>query len=178
MQWSTFFPDLPLTRPFPTFDGRCVCYPKRKVLRDYLSWRQADCHINNLYNTTFWTMVLVGGMTTTEAEQALKGTVSADKNEILFSNFGINYNNEPVINRKGTVVYRSHEQSTTPNGGASFTPSQGKVPDPNSRNQAEKERKRKQKAVITTAHDDIIGNAFWDSRPYILASKRTDEYDE
>lgn len=42
-QWSQFFPDTPLTRPFPTFDGRTVLYPKRKILRDYLSWRQADC---------------------------------------------------------------------------------------------------------------------------------------
>jgi tRNA(His) guanylyltransferase len=33
MQWSTFFPDRTLERPFPTFDGRCVAYPKRKILR-------------------------------------------------------------------------------------------------------------------------------------------------
>lgn len=29
-------------------------------------------HINNLYNTTFWTMVLQGGMSNTDAEQELK----------------------------------------------------------------------------------------------------------
>ena len=29
-------------------------------------------HINNLYNTTFWNMVLKGGMDATEAELALK----------------------------------------------------------------------------------------------------------
>lgn len=27
----------------PTFDCRLVCYPSEKNLRDYLSWRQADC---------------------------------------------------------------------------------------------------------------------------------------
>jgi tRNA(His) 5'-end guanylyltransferase len=43
MQWDKFFPGQELDRPFPTFDGRCVLYPKRKILRDYLSWRQADC---------------------------------------------------------------------------------------------------------------------------------------
>jgi len=43
MQWSSFFPDEPLTRPYPTFDGRCVLYPKRRNLRDYLRWRQVDC---------------------------------------------------------------------------------------------------------------------------------------
>jgi tRNA(His) 5'-end guanylyltransferase len=31
----------------PVFDGRAVCYPNFAVLRDYLSWRQADAHINN-----------------------------------------------------------------------------------------------------------------------------------
>ena len=27
----------------PAFDGRVVLYPNNKNLRDYLSWRQADC---------------------------------------------------------------------------------------------------------------------------------------
>lgn len=36
----------------------------------------------------------------------LKGSLSADKNEILFSRFKINYNNEPEIYKKGSVVFR------------------------------------------------------------------------
>jgi tRNA(His) guanylyltransferase len=32
----------------PSFDGRIVVYPALDNVRDYLSWRQADCHINNL----------------------------------------------------------------------------------------------------------------------------------
>ncbi|KAL1599441.1 tRNA-His guanylyltransferase [Nothophoma quercina] len=63
-------------------------------------------HINNLYNTTFWTLVQQGGMGPQEAEQRLSGTVSADKNEILFKEFGINYNNEPECFKKGTILYR------------------------------------------------------------------------
>ena len=63
-------------------------------------------HINNLYNTTFWTLVQQGGMGAREAEQRLSGTYSADKNEILFKEFGINYNNEPECFKKGTVLYR------------------------------------------------------------------------
>lgn len=35
-------------------------------LRDYLSWRQADVHINNLYNTCFWNLVQKKNMTTHE----------------------------------------------------------------------------------------------------------------
>lgn len=36
----------------------------------------------------------------------MKGSLSADKNEILFSRFKINYNNEPDIYKKGSVVFR------------------------------------------------------------------------
>ena len=67
--WSTFFPDTPLKYP-PTFDCRIVLYPTNRNLRDYLSWRQADCHINNLYNTCFWKLVQ-SGLTTAEAQKKL-----------------------------------------------------------------------------------------------------------
>ena len=32
--------------------------------------------------------------------------MAADKNEILFKRFGVNYNNELEIYKKGTVLYR------------------------------------------------------------------------
>jgi hypothetical protein len=34
-----------------------------------------------------------------------KGTLSKDKNELLFQQFQMNYNNEPVMFRKGSCVY-------------------------------------------------------------------------
>lgn len=36
----------------------------------------------------------------------MQGTVSSDKNEILFKRFGINYNNEDEMFKKGSVLYR------------------------------------------------------------------------
>ena len=48
--------------------------------------------------------ILVGGLSNNAAQERLKGTVSGDKNEILFSEFGINYNNEPLQFRKGTTI--------------------------------------------------------------------------
>jgi tRNA(His) 5'-end guanylyltransferase len=63
-------------------------------------------HINNLYNTTFWALVQQGGMDARDAEQRLSGTVSSEKNEILFKEFGINYNNEPECFKKGSLLYR------------------------------------------------------------------------
>ena len=32
-----------ISPPMPTFDGRAVLYPSYQNLRDYFSWRQADC---------------------------------------------------------------------------------------------------------------------------------------
>ena len=178
MQRPSFFPDQGLTRPYPTFDGRCICYPKRKILRDYLSWRQADCHINNLYNTTFWNMVTKGSMTPTDAELALKGTVAADKNEILFSRFSINYNEEPQIYRKGTVVYRSYSDAVPETNGITEGTPYLESADSMSKTQLAKEKKRKQKATIAVEQVDIIKDAFWDAHPYILGGKRTDDYGE
>ena len=40
--WKEYFDDKVLKYP-PTFDGRVVLYPSETNLKDYLSWRQADC---------------------------------------------------------------------------------------------------------------------------------------
>ncbi|PXF41275.1 putative tRNA(His) guanylyltransferase [Gracilariopsis chorda] len=104
LMWSKFM-DVELQEP-PTFDGRIVLYPLTCHLRDYLSWRQADTHVNNLFNTAFWALVDQDGKSLKEAEKLLKGTNSKEKNELLFSQFGINYNNEPQMFRKGSLIIR------------------------------------------------------------------------
>ncbi|KAF8151033.1 Thg1 C terminal domain-containing protein [Crassisporium funariophilum] len=103
--WPTYFPDSKLQYP-PSFDGRIVLYPTSRHIRDYFAWRQADTHINNLYNTTFWALIQQGGQTTTEAHATLSGTYSKEKHEILYSKFGVNYNNLDARFRKGTVLFR------------------------------------------------------------------------
>ncbi|CAG8001053.1 unnamed protein product [Penicillium salamii] len=166
-KWSEFFPDMPLKPPYlPSFDGRAVIYPNAHILRDYMSWRQVDCHINNLYNTTFWHMVLKGGMGNTEAELELKGTVAADKNEILFKRFGVNYNNELEIYKKGTVLYRQYElEEPQATKALEDQQSEGKQ----SRSQQDKVRKLRRKAQVTVDHVDIIKDDFWERRPWILS---------
>ena len=76
----------------PSFDARIVLYPSLCDLKAYLSWRQVDCHINNLYNTAFWALVQQGNLTKDAAHQRLKKTLANEKNEILFNEFSINYN--------------------------------------------------------------------------------------
>lgn len=63
--WNTYFEDKKLLYP-PSFDARIVLYPSDQNLRDYLSWRQADTHINNLYNTAFWGLILTKGLSNNE----------------------------------------------------------------------------------------------------------------
>ncbi|CEJ88862.1 Putative tRNA(His) guanylyltransferase [[Torrubiella] hemipterigena] len=171
-KWSTYFPDMPLASPLPTFDGRAVCYPTVQNLRDYMSWRQADCHINNLYNTSFWALVKLGGQDNKEAEKTLAGTLAADKNEILFSKFKINYNNEPEIFRKGSVVFRDYEL-VEPESHNTTTESIDAISMPveQSKSQAEKDKKRRAKARVVVEFLDIIKDEFWDKRPWILSNK-------
>ncbi|KAH6909308.1 Thg1 C terminal domain-containing protein [Coprinopsis sp. MPI-PUGE-AT-0042] len=113
LHWGQYFPDTPLAYP-PSFDGRIVCYPTEKVVKDYFAWRQADTHINNLYNTTFWALVLKGGQTTKEAHATLRGTFSKDKHEILHSRFGINYNTLDPRYRKGSILVRQPDFEAKP----------------------------------------------------------------
>jgi len=63
--WNTYFEDKKLLYP-PSFDARIVLYPTDQNLRDYLSWRQADTHINNLYNTAFWGLISKKGLSNNE----------------------------------------------------------------------------------------------------------------
>lgn len=108
--WPKFFTDRELDfKHLPFFDSRCVVYPNLATIKDYLSWRFVDTHINNLYNTVFWQLVLKCGLTTQQAENRLSGTLSNEKQEILFTECGINYNNEPEMFKKGTLVTRKGE---------------------------------------------------------------------
>lgn len=172
--------DVPLDLShLPTFDSRTVLYPSINNLRDYMSWRQADCHINNLYNTTFWTLVQRGGMSNTEAEELLKGTLSSDKNEILWSKFSLNYNNEPEIFRKGSVVYRAYElEQATSQSQMNVKAAKGSSEDNEyeqveeiSKTQKEKMKKARQKAQVVVEHIDIIRDDFWTVRPWLLSGK-------
>ncbi|KAL4740508.1 Thg1 C terminal domain-containing protein [Aspergillus similis] len=171
-QWGNYFHDMPLQPPhLPSFDGRAVVYPTIRNLRDYMSWRQVDCHINNLYNTTFWMMVLRGGMSNTDAENELKGTLSSDKNEILFKRFGINYNNEEEIYKKGSVVYRQYQLEERKPLQAPAEEERPLVQGNISKSQQEKLRKLRRKAQVVVEHVDIIKDDFWERRPWILSGK-------
>ncbi|XP_031209395.1 probable tRNA(His) guanylyltransferase isoform X1 [Mastomys coucha] len=154
--WRDYFEDQPLLYP-PGFDGRVVLYPSNQTLKDYLSWRQADCHINNLYNTVFWALIQQSGLTPIQAQQRLKGTLTADKNEILFSEFHINYNNEPHMYRKGTVlVWQKVNEVRT---------QEVRLP---AEMEGEKMAVTRTRTRLVALYCDLIGDAFWKEHPEIL----------
>ena len=101
-----------------------------------------------MYNTCFWTLVN-SGKTPIEAENQLKGTLSEQKNELLFTGFGVNYNNLPQMYRKGSILYKKDVEETTLD----------------SRTNESVTRKKKR---VVVEHADIISDDFWKTNAAIL----------
>lgn len=148
MNWKDFFPGKEL-KYAPSFDGRGVCYPSTQILRDYLAWRQVDCHINNQYNTCFWELVK-SGRSKREAQNFLKGTQTLEKMELL-KQFGVDdYNTLPAMFRLGSSAFWDKEETSLRHeNGASNEVCQKKV-------------------IIE--HCNIIEPGFWKAHPDILGS--------
>lgn len=146
-------------------------------------------HINNLYNTTFWSLVVLSTppLTERQAHETLKGTVSAQKNEILFSRFGINYERLPAMFRKGTTIVwteveqeeeevvagaagpegdddgaTSGDEEAGPSNGRAHAQTQAQPPTPPPSNPKKSKRRKAPPRELRTLHVDIIGRAFWD----------------
>lgn len=143
IKWKEYFPHKEMMYP-ASFDGRVVCYPTYEILRDYLSWRQVDCHINNQYNTCFW-MLVKSGKSKSEAQKYLKGTQTQEKNELLKVKFGIDYNTLPIMFRKGSCVFVKKESKKSIGGTC-----------------------EKWTDEVIIDHSDIIGDSFWIANPHIL----------
>lgn len=169
--WNDFFPTTKLAYP-PTFDGRLVTYPTSETVRDYFAWRQADTHINNLYNTTFWALVLQGGKTEREAHEKLKGTFSKDKNQMLWADFGINYAKTEAIARKGTTIVwtkkgKEKEEEKNDEGQGDKEADQHHATSSTSSKQKKNKRKDRDDHSFhyEVLHVDIIAKDFWSDPP-------------
>ena len=76
----------------------------------------------------------------------MKGSFAKDKNEILFSEFGVNYNNEPEQFRKGTSIFRKKVEVKTDSGGTAM------------------------RTRVVEYNGDIIGDDLWTENSHILGS--------
>lgn len=145
-----------------------MLYPSVETLRDYINWRQVDCHINNLYNTTFWALQLLDSklgtkkLTATEAELRLRGTFAKDKNEILYSEYDINYNNEAEMYKKGSILVYDIPPVDTDSNGPGLEKSDSKKPESK---RAERDRRKRGVQLI---HVDMIQDGFWKTYSNIL----------
>ncbi|KAK6922401.1 Thg1 C-terminal domain, partial [Dillenia turbinata] len=146
MNWKKFFPQKELKYP-PSFDGRAVCYPSSEIVRDYLAWRQVDCHINNQYNTCFW-MLVKSGKRKSEAQNILKGTQAKEKNDLL-QQFGIAYDTLPLMFRRGSSMSKGEGAM---HGYGIVTGSSQKY--------------------VVVKHCNIIERDFWEAHPEILDENR------
>lgn len=88
-----------------------------------------------------------------------QGTDSKAKNELLYSQFGINYNHLPARFRKGSTIVRVDPAPPPPPVVEGETPpSKGK-------------RKPYEGTVgeLVVIHEDLIKDSFWTDRPWLLA---------
>lgn len=179
--------DTPL-RSTPSFDCRAVLYPTTRHLRDYLSWRQADAHVNCQYNACFWALVQKDGMTKTEAAAALRGTRTAEKNELLFQR-GVNYSRLPARHRKGSVLLRRVDVLVAETEADGEEERQEEEKEGNCCGTAEACGDNEESSAACSsssssslllarlapgwavAHCDIIKDEFWEARPHLMSTE-------
>lgn len=85
------------------FDSRVWLGTTVADVVDYFSWRQADATRCALNGWCYWTL-RKAGRSRRQATQALTGTSTADKNELLFRH-GINFNDLPAWQRRGIGIW-------------------------------------------------------------------------
>jgi len=128
------------------------------------------------------------GLTPREANKELQGTNSKDKNEMLFSRFGTNYNDIPAYFRKGSTLVRVDPNPVPVTINIEADKTKAAVPedvdesettpadDPNPRQAGGSTMPREKRkpyegttGEIVMLHEDIIRNPFWRARPWLLA---------
>jgi tRNA(His) guanylyltransferase len=101
--WAHFFQDTLIELPF--FTGTCFVLPTRDHLLEYIHLKQNECHNRQLNGIVF--NALLGKQIEPEAAISSLQTKYASKsakNELLFTEFNMNYNEQPEMFRKGCFL--------------------------------------------------------------------------
>lgn len=85
------------------FDCRICQLPRASDVTEYFRWRNEDAHRNALNAHCYWAL-RKEGRSVQEATDYLEGVSVGDKNELLFQ-YGINFNDLPNWQKRGTGVY-------------------------------------------------------------------------
>jgi len=86
-----------------SFDSRLCSLANKSLVVDYFNWRQADATRCALNGWSYWTLRKLGN-SARKATSMLDKQTREFKNELLFSN-GINFNDTPTWQRRGTGIY-------------------------------------------------------------------------
>jgi tRNA(His) 5'-end guanylyltransferase len=86
------------------FDCRICQLPRPGVVVDYFRWRNEDAHRNALNAHCYWTL-RENGESEQSATARLSGMAVSEKNELLFSVAGVNFNDLPPWQKRGIGVY-------------------------------------------------------------------------
>ena len=84
-------------------DARLIQLPSFDLVLDYFRWRQEDALRNALNSHCYWKL-RDDGMSPKQADAQLLGSSVAQKNELLFR-YGVNFNDLPNWQKRGTLVY-------------------------------------------------------------------------
>lgn len=86
------------------FDCRICQLPTKKIVIDYFRWRSEDANRNALNAHCYWTLRKKGA-DVAGATQQVAGLNVAQKNELLFQEAKINFNDLPTWQKRGTGLY-------------------------------------------------------------------------
>lgn len=86
------------------FDCRISELPTAGLVSDYFRWRNEDAHRNALNAHCYW-MLRKKGVAVEAATAALERLSTAEKNELLWQQGNINFNDLPLWQKRGVAVY-------------------------------------------------------------------------
>jgi tRNA(His) 5'-end guanylyltransferase len=92
------------------FDCRISQLPTINLVVDYFRWRQQDAYRNSLSSHCYWCL-RHDGHTARKATSLMAGLSQADKNELFFQH-GINFNDLPCWEKRGSGLYWETYQKT------------------------------------------------------------------
>jgi len=103
--------------PIAAFDCRIYEVPDLTEAVNYFIWRQNDCTKNSISSAAYFELAKVKGRKT--AQKMLHGLNQNERQELLWKECHINWNNYSDMFKRGVMITRQERIVETPNGTAS-----------------------------------------------------------
>lgn len=86
------------------FDCRICQLPTKKTVVDYFRWRNEDANRNALNAHCYWSL-RKKGLNVNDATKQIEHLSTSEKNELLFQEAKLNFNDLPAWQKRGTGLY-------------------------------------------------------------------------